>query len=61
MTQFMTFLKKVFLMVPTDFHCLEIDEEAEIINLSFDSEFLNEKISFIFAFSKARKGYRLSA
>ena len=49
----------VFLLTSTDFHYLEIDGVAEIINISFDETMMSDSDMTSLLFNKISKGYSL--
>lgn len=50
--------KNVFFLTPTDFHYLDIDGEATMINVSFDEEGIGERELMELLFNKLEKAYR---
>lgn len=48
---------KVFFLNPTDFHYLDVDEVTELINISFNSDILDDKDTAILVSDKNRRAY----
>lgn len=47
----------VFFLTSTDFHYLRVDEDTELINISFDNEILDDKDATPLLFKETQKNY----